>query len=450
MKILLYLLSLRWGLFLSKPKKILPLIISILLLLVLFANVAGFGQILNYLAEKQHGPDVAGLVVYIPVIVFFIPVVLLFVPAYSPRASLFTPYDPIDRLSKVTIEILYHFLSSRYLILAACLGCLFAIATPFPFSGLLLSLTVLFASAIACLIVQTLLSPELFLPLRVPLTIVFLLASGYLLLVTGSTARVGAGVILCYWIIAYGLQFISSRPVERYARSARTSGNLFTMLLSAGLRTGALRINLVIAILFKIIFLSFFVKAAQNKPGVFPIYMEYFLLSSLLVFTYVFNNTWGYLKTIYLNLAQQRDFFILFKCYLLLLVVPMIADVVLSLGFAIAGRVSLIAFAEFYLLSLPANILIGFYASLRQPFEVAKAIDLVRFRSNTSLGSNLLSMLSTCLCGLLTMTGSTNPLLLPAAIVYLVLIAWLYYSLIGKRKTEIYIKFPYHLFTPKS
>ena len=62
-------------------------------------------------------------------------------------------------------------------------------------------------------------------------------------------------------------------------------------------------------------------------------------------------------KAVNLNLAQQRDFFLLFRSYLLLLVVPMIADVVLSLGFAMAGRVSLMAFAAFYLLSPPLPFL---------------------------------------------------------------------------------------------
>jgi hypothetical protein len=457
MKILFYLLSLRWGHFLDKPKKILPLALKALLLLVLFANAAVFAMLLNYLAKQPRGAEIAPLVArlpvivsFIPVVVFFIPVILLFIPSYSPKANLFTPYDPISRLPKVTIEIFYHFLSSRYVIVIACLLCLFGIATPFHLSHLFQSLIVLFASGIACLIVQTLLDPELFVPARAPMAALFLLSSGYLLLLTGSIARVGAGMILCYWMLAYGLQFVSRRPEVSRFKPGSTSGNFFTILISACFKTGSLRINLIIAVLFKTVFLLLFIKSTRNKHVPLPIYLEYFLFSSLILFTYVFNNVWGYLKTTYLNLAQQRDSLVLFKAYLFLLAFPVAIDILLSLGFAIGGRLSPAPFAGFYLLSLPANILIGFYASLKRPFEVAKAIDLVRFRSNTSIGFSLLSMLSTCLCGFLILTSPTYPLLLLAAAVYLALLVRLYYLLIVRRKIEIYIEFPYHLFTPKS
>jgi hypothetical protein len=405
MKILFYLLLLRWVHFLDKPKKILPLALKTLLLLVLFANVAGFAMLLNYLAKQPHGAEIAPLfarlpviVSFIPVIVFFIPVILLFIPSYSPKANLFTPYDPISRLPKVTIEIFYHFLSSRYVIMIACLLCLFGIATPFHLSHLLQSLIALFASGIASLIVQTLLD----------------------------------------------------RTEVRRFKPGSTSGNFFTILISACFRTGSLRINLIIAVLFKTVFLLLFIKGTRNKHVPLPIYLEYFLFSSLILFTYVFNNVWGYLKTTYLNLAQQRDSLVLFKAYLFLLAFPVGIDVLVSLGFAIGGRLSPAPFAGFYLLSLPANILIGFYASFKRPFEVAKAIDLVRFRSNTSIGFSLLSMLSTSLCGFLILTSQTYPLLLLPAAVYLALLVRLYYLLIVRRKIEIYIGFPYHLFTPKS
>lgn len=441
MKILFYLLALRWRHFLDRVKrKPVATVFGLLLLILLFGDVAGGAYFLNYLGANKRGELVADLVACLPIVVFFVPVLMLFAPSITPRTHLFTPFDPIDRRSRTTIEILYHIFSSRYLIVILCLLVLFGMATAVQLSLFLQLVIVVFAAGIACLIVQTLLDPDLYIPGRIFLVAVFLACCGYLLLPGRPAGWVSGGMIVCFWIIAYGMQFVSYRPKVRAVRAAGTSGNFFSILVSVSMRTAPLRITLIVGMLFKAAVLFIFVKASRAKPGAFPIFVEYLVFSNVILFTYVFNNAWGYLKNTYLNLAPLKDPRLLFKAYLCVLAVPVTMDAAVTLGAVVASRASPILFAEFYLLSLASNTLIGWNVSLRRPFEVNKALDLYTFRSNTSIAFSFVSISSSCLCGFLILSSPDYPLLLALALVYLLLVGWLFYRMVVSRSAGVYIR----------
>ena len=441
MKIFFYLLALRRRHFLDRVKrKPVATVFGLLLLMLLFGDVAGGAYFLNYLGANKRGALVMDLVAYLPLVVFFVPVSLLFAPSITPRTHLFTPFDPIDRRSRTTIEILYHISSSRYLVVILCLLVLFGMATAVQFSLFLQLVVVVFAAGIACLIVQTLLDPDLFLPGRIYLVAAFLTCCGYLLLPGRPAGWVSGGMIVCFWIIVYWLQFVSYRPRVRAVRAAGKSGNFFSILLRVSVKTAPLRITLIVGMLFKGLMLFIFVKASRVKPGAFPIFVEYLIFSNVILFTYAFNNAWGYLKNTYLNLAPWKDPRLLFKAYLCVLAVPVAIDAAMTLGAAMASRASVNLFAEFYLLSLASNTLIGWNVSLRRPFEVYKAMDLYTFRANTSIAFSFVSISSSCLCGFLILSSPDYPLLLALALAYLLLVGWLFYRLVVSKKGEAYIR----------
>jgi len=210
------------------------------------------------------------------------------------------------------------------------------------------------------------------------------------------------------------------------------NNELYKLICKIMLKTRSIQISLGIAMLFK--FTMFFLLHQGNKKvsGMFVGNLHYLLITSAILFTYVFNNLWGYLRCLNELILMRNSFYFMFKCYLISISNFIFFDFLVSIILVYVLKIKILLFLFIYLSALISNILIGIWASLFSMIEVSKALDFVNFKSNTSLGYNLVTFLSTSVICYLALTADSIFLY----IITFILIALFFYFSISKIKVK--------------
>lgn len=314
---------------------------------------------------------------------------LIFFPVYRRKILLFRNTDPLSKVNKIFVELFYNFFSRNYFILAILIICNFIIIERISFLNFFYLFSYLFASSILNLILKTSLQNGFPKYLRI---IIF--ASFFCLLYLATKAKVdpifSLFTIPLYTIVYYLLHTVflnENIKVKNTNINVSRNIQIFTQIY---FRNSLVKITYLIAILFKTIFLLIFL--SKSDTDIFASYFKYLLLSNLLLFTYINNNLWGYLKTSYYVVSERKDIILLFKTYVYLITCSIFFDFLLSSIFVLKYDINYLSFIVFYTLSTFSNILIGSYSSLKDPKEVERVINFESFKSNTPILFNILSI----------------------------------------------------------
>lgn len=194
--------------------------------------------------------------------------------------------------------------------------------------------------------------------------------------------------------LIYGSGFVLEEilPVERKLNETveRESSNLYSSLL---FRNKKVRSSILVGLLFKAGFLTAdTITFSRSGEHLFDSdVLIWIFFSPVIIFNYVFNNTWGYYRNLWLMLDRApQPAMELRSFYLKLLRIPLLLDFVIAMlylafrpDWLLIGSISWISIAVI-------SIVFGFYWSMLKPKLILKTISS---RSNTYIWSNLLGML---------------------------------------------------------
>ncbi len=175
-------------------------------------------------------------------------------------------------------------------------------------------------------------------------------------------------------------------------------GYIYLKLL---LRNPPARMALLIGFSMKLLFLfGEFYRFKTEGEHIFDGHIIYWIFfSPLLLFTYVYNNTWGYWKNLWLNLeirsGNYRD---MIEVSLRLLAIPLLIDTLITLPVLLLVWSDSVFILLFYSLSILFLIFASVFWSIVSPIPIKS---IIQFRSNSSILGSIISMISVTTLGLM-------------------------------------------------
>lgn len=443
---IIYLLRFRLHNFVESNKKPLRFLVNFLILSGVVMNALLAGFTLAYFRQSHAIAQWQNVQRYLRIMILVIPVIALFFPNYQYRTILFKPTDPIGVWRKTGIELLYGLCTPFFGVLLAGIAVFHLAAGVGSLSFLAYLLIVMSASVFRLLLQFSLESGRYKLRLLL-LSFLLLAGMGFLLwypmelmliyLLAYLALLMGIYVLLQYTDAVY-----FTPPVERSSGKHRILHAAYCYLIRAYFKTTSIRYNLLIAFFFKLVFMIIMYKhasASSDDTTLKPL-IKLMLSSSLILFTYIHNNMWGYMVQPYRNMAQLKSRRGLLLAYLSLLLIPLLVDIVITAPFIISRYSgNRLHFGLFYLFTLCCNVLVGFVASLDQPREIKRAIDFTSLTGNTPIGYNFLGIVI-CLVSAYLMGQSWFPYVFPGGIAICIYCIVRMVLSRGPEKTDIYYK----------
>lgn len=199
-------------------------------------------------------------------------------------------------------------------------------------------------------------------------------------------------------VLVYGCGLIVEEylPVER-KQTAQTEKKNRSIITSLLFQNKKIRSSLLVGFIFKLGFLGAdsYVRITSGEHLFESDFLVWLFASPVLIFNYVYNNLWGYHRSLWLTLDRSPNAtHSLQKYYLRLLWPPLAADFVISTVYfvlypewTVIGIISWVSIAVI-------SIVFGFYWSIYKPRLILKTITT---KGNTFFWSNMLSILFTML-----------------------------------------------------
>jgi hypothetical protein len=156
------------------------------------------------------------------------------------------------------------------------------------------------------------------------------------------------------------------------------------------------RLPLLIALLLKASFLVLdlliFIKTGAHLFSLneLSIFLLYAYVSPIIMFTYVFNNTWGFWKNIFLNIETRvGEYQLLIYLGLRLMAIPLLIDMAIAISFIILEGDNIELLLIFYATSMAYLVMLSFLGSLIASKKIKKAF---QFNATTSIVCAFLSL----------------------------------------------------------
>jgi|GEM_PF-5721066 len=422
MKLLLQLLKLKYANYFNLSR-----IWFVLGQILLLLTVTSCAISLSLLFETTNFEMRERLFKGLNVFLFVHPISMLFIPNYKAKVYLFKPYDPVSKFKKTALETAFNFFSPLYILV--CLAIFFVMLATKNFTtiqALHLFLVIITGTTFKLSLQNALLNGQ-------KIWFKFWIILLNIVCVTFMFLEfLNAFSILLIFVLAFFSNllscYISNDDFENNKLLKTGSYSLFYSLFQISNKTFTLSFNLILGLVFKCLLVYMFV-LNQERDLPFKSFYGYFSISTVIFFTYSYNNLWGYLKNTYHNISSTKNIYLLFKCYLLLIFIPLLIDATITIFVIIYNHKNVVSYLEFYTLTLLIYVLVGFYSSLNSPFEVKKALNIVTFKSNTPIFYNFISIAITFIAAFAFSNGYEYYFILPT----IFLISLLYYRLIFKK-----------------
>lgn len=372
---------------------------QILLFLTVSSCALSFSILVDIFDVEEREKLYKGLEIFL----FILPILLIFIPNYKRKIYLFKPYDPISKFKKTGIETAFNFFSPLYIFI--CLAIVFVCnkAKNFPVNEALYTLLIVVTATTLRLVLQNALVNCQNIWYRL-VAIVLSISSVILIALRCFNIFSICIVFMLSFLMIFISYFLYEVPTSKNYYIKLGPSNLFKTLTQIGYKTSTVTSSLAITLIVKIFFIFlFFNTVAENQPLV--AYYKYVYLSNILLFTYLSNNLWGYLKNKYHTIAPLKSVKLLLISYLILIFPHLIIDILITFFYIIYKQNNFISYFQFYTITTLVNVFLGFYSSASKPFEVKQALTFMGFKSNTPFLFNIIGISLTFFAGYLFIQG---------------------------------------------
>ncbi len=422
----------------------------ILLLLLGIALSVFYSWMFSFLLQKAHeggiNPSVEKVLSYANLLILAITIMRSFFPAYIPKTEFIHRIYPIKPIQKFWVELVVELASPFYFVLVSFLLTLFILSPDYGFGHLLQSLLVFLTAHITKRSLQLLVERRIkwrqsafisaavmagaFIALQVREPMYEPISSPLLLVV--HLAALGFLTLSSYFLEQAA--FEPKQKVVSYSHNARRSlgWRLFK-------NNKVAKQLILFGLAFKVLMLAADALAYEMKGT--HLYEQNFtiwvFIGPLVLYTYVFNNVWGFYKTLWLTTERASGNIMDFlKASLMPLRVPLLLDAgLVVLYIAFFNQEQAVFIVAMYITSVLVLTPIALIASFLSPKVVRGGV--MSFGAKTSY---LYTFISILLIGLLFL-----PLLHPLLyLIYPVVIGISLFAVIAVLKE--YPKYKYQLF----
>ncbi len=366
----------------------------ILLIGVCYLGVK-FGEEINIVdpIEKSYWMRTIGVAMLIAPLLYF------FFPSYTNRIKIFLDFHPIKKRQKAFIELFFNFLVPQY-IFSLIVLLIIVFMMRFPLEDSLFLVVSFFLIFIIEQNIRVLVEN----PMRKKLSILcfnlFLIAIYLVLLyrIENQFLSITACLVLILGGVFLHIKSVEAEVKEYFStlgKPMQIKGRRLKVFYHIALwRQKKFLINFFIGtLLIRVLFLPYYfeeVKSMGSKEYSWAIAV-YALLSSAYLFTYIFNNIWGFIDKVYFNIYYSKQkYTAAIRVYLILLVLLMVVDFLYCIIYLALAEKLTFHFIIYYLCSMLLSLVIGLYAAFLRPQTIKKSIAFHTLKGNTSTYCNLL------------------------------------------------------------
>jgi len=412
--------------------------LDILYIIIFILYAVGAAFLYNIAAPEKRVKLLTGI--YSSLI--FIPLIFLFFPSFSLKKTVVAPQYPQSRMKKALIDLLaFSLWKTIYLILLlfVVVFCCFLQNFDIQLFGCLLSYWlagIFFAENLYNAISWQ----KYIYGLLTIMIAVFLFFLIHKIIIIDNSVNYLLAICIVIFICFYFL-FYTSKP-ERYRKnkiadkySIKESKWLYIKLL---LRNKNLIIVMLMGFVFKIVLLSMFsvkIKTVDALIGKILPFLIFF--SPIIIFTYVFDNIWGYFYSIQLNhIIINNSFRKELKTYFSLLTPVLLCDFLITIIMLLVYHSLNFYMIVFYIITLCYCISISLISAYTKYSLIIQPLNMTSFKGNTSPMYSILLIIPLMLVGVALLFGKLYFLLSLTALL-VISICIFYYAVVKNYKTKL-------------
>jgi hypothetical protein len=351
---------------------------KIVLTIILSSTAAFYGFLLGELSNKTATGEIDLIsterisnLVFLAILILTI--VRMLFPSYSSMKQIFPEYYPLSKLQIYLASIVDDLLKPYFLYLSIFIligsYCLENSALDFLYNGLL----VLFGAQLLRRCIQY----QLDYRLKVLGTLLFVFLVGGILYLGFLKSNFYYFSSLELLIVTGALLLIGfiqeSAIIEKRNNEISSNSNNSNVVIKLLFNNKKARVPLIVGFLFKLFVLLFDLFLFKTKgEHLFEGQLVFWLLASpIIIFTYVFNNTWGFWKSIWLNMELRiGDYKPMIKQHFRLMLVPLLVDLVVTIPILLISWKDSKLILLFYFTTACYLIMLSFLWSLITPRKI--------------------------------------------------------------------------------
>jgi hypothetical protein len=316
-------------------------------------------------------------------------------PVHTPLQSCFRPFHPVGPLPRFALHYLNDLLSTYFLAFTAFIFSVITFSASLDFGTGFQFLFALVGSHCLRRIIQTVTENKLIIGIRARMWLIFSLsvmavALAFQIDTGGGNALISGLVLALLFFVGFVVEEGTYRE-EAQSHQSEHTGLSFSFDMVWRNRTA--RFSLLIAFIFKAIFLLIdtftYQKSGNHLFG--SIFVVWLFASPAILFTYVFNNTWGYWRNFWLLLEKSLGGGLaVIQMAFRLLWIPLLADFLISLIYFSFSDQLLVPGLAMYLGSAFILGSFCFFWSSQFPSFIQNPVSL---KTNTSTVSSIVTVL---------------------------------------------------------
>ncbi|MDP4196000.1 MAG: hypothetical protein Q8940_13175 [Bacteroidota bacterium] len=371
-------------------------------LAIFYGFVIGFFLDNSY--REINGFDRFNLIRGINLFVFVSTLTRAYLPSYKPKMDLISSVYPVSLVRRFFIDWLMDFLYPYFFVFLLFFSVVKATSAIYDLSYFFQSLIVLLSAHIIRRIIQTFAERktelkffEFILIISTALVSSFVLIQNNVLKLNHNFLSL-ALTFASYITLSVVDYIVSSSVIELKRVSTQRRNTLLqkeifnSFYTSFIFKNRAARKSILVAFLLKVVIMLLdLVMMAHNNTHLFDnIYVVFIYVSPLILYSYVYSNTWGFYRTLWLTVDKcTSGFKPLFLMQMKIMILPFTIDLLLASVYFFLNASDMAFGFLFYFVSLVIVICLSIYSSVVAARYVEKPLS---FRANSSVAFRMISV----------------------------------------------------------
>lgn len=370
---------------------------KIVLHLIFLFTAWGYGRLFAELTNKASygeldsvSPEI--LINFAFLFIASITIIRMLMPTYKPQRQVLPKYYPLSKWQRYCLSVVSDFQTSYFFYISLFVVNSFWHLEFSKFTFLFSGFSILLSAHLVRRMFHYFIDNKLKAFSYVYIAIIALILSVTILNIDFFLHYIKSASILVpilLFFVGYLLecQVIENKNIELSTSSSK--GNYFFKLL---VNSNKARLPLIVGVIFKLFILIIDLVMFKSKgKHIFDGQLVYWMFASpLIVFTYIFNNTWGFWKNIWLNYElRSGKYSDMIKFNLRLLFIPLTIDVLVTFPILMFSWHNYQFVILFYFVSLTFLICTSFVWSLLFPIAIKSTFQM---KGSSSFVSSTVTM----------------------------------------------------------
>lgn len=381
---------------LRNPWKILSHIIFILIAWF-YAKITS--SVINHDIDSGESPDM--MIYYVSLFIMAVTIIRMIFPKYTLQKQHLPNYYPLTKFQHYFFSLISEFTASYFFYFSIFIISISWLIDYSNFKSLYFGLSALISAHLIRRLIQYLIENRLKSTGYISFIVTLLIFSIIIIYIDFFLDYLNYLAILIpvYLFIAgfiMDLMRIERKKIEFFQNSKH--GYIYLKLI---IRNPAARMALVMGFSMKLLFIiGDFYRFKTDGEHLFDEHIFYWILfSPLLLYTYVYNNTWGFWKNLWLNLEVRSGYYQdMVLVSLRLLAIPLFIDILITLPFLLYVWDDYVFILLFYSLSILFLSFASMFWSVVSPIPVKSTFQL---RNTSSFLGGIISMISVTILSLM-------------------------------------------------